>query len=108
MQHSAELRLVAWSCSQHFKWLQLLPALWSLGTKNPPERQARADVVLERLLAAGALRSLPYHVVILEHDVPNALAFPGGTIAVTRGLLEEVESDRGLAAELERAGGPAQ
>jgi len=55
---------------------------WAPHFDTTVEGQTRAESVLERLLAAGAVRPLPYHVVILEHDVPNALAFPGGTIAV--------------------------
>jgi len=38
-----------------------------------------------------------FHVAIHEESTPNALAFPGGLVVVTSGLLEQVESENELA-----------
>lgn len=51
-------------------------------------------------LAAVADRELPYEFVVLNNDVPNAWALPGGKIAVNRGLLVELDSEAELAAVL--------
>ena len=45
-------------------------------------------------------RSLPYEFVVLNSSTPNAWALPGGKIAITRGLLVELESEAELAAVL--------
>ena len=51
-------------------------------------------------LAAVSDRRLPYEFVVLNSDVPNAWALPGGKIAVNRGLLTELQSEAELAAVL--------
>jgi len=51
-------------------------------------------------LAAVADRDLPYEFVVLDNDVPNAWALPGGKIAVNRGLLVELDNEAELAAVL--------
>ncbi|HEX9621084.1 MAG TPA: M48 family metallopeptidase [Polyangiaceae bacterium] len=58
---------------------------------------ARANAVLERLLAVVPVRSLPYRIVLWEGDDANAFAVPGGMIGVTPPLLEVVQSEVGLA-----------
>ncbi len=58
---------------------------------------ARLTDILDRLLAAGELRELPYQLRVVDMSAPNAFAFPGGLIGVTRGLLDDVESEQGLA-----------
>lgn len=45
-------------------------------------------------------RQLPYEFVVLNSSTPNAWALPGGKIAVTRGLLVELDSEAELAAVL--------
>ncbi len=51
-------------------------------------------------VAAVSDRSLPYEFVVLNTSIPNAWALPGGKIAITRGLLVEIESEAELAAVL--------
>ncbi|MBW3568144.1 MAG: M48 family metalloprotease [Proteobacteria bacterium] len=51
-------------------------------------------------LAAAAKRDLPYEFVVINNDVPNAWALPGGKMAVNRGLLVELDSEAELAAVL--------
>ncbi len=43
---------------------------------------------------------LPYDFVVLNNDVPNAWALPGGKIAINRGLLVHLEDEAQLAAVL--------
>lgn len=69
---------------------------WENAATND-EQQERALAVFERLVTSPSLRPLEYHLVILEDPDPNAFAFPGGTIGLTTGLLEMVESETGLA-----------
>ena len=51
-------------------------------------------------LAAQSDLKLPYEFVVLNNDVPNAWALPGGKIAVNRGLLVLLEDEAQLAAVL--------
>ncbi len=44
--------------------------------------------------------NLPYEFTVINSDVPNAWALPGGKIAINRGLLKEFESESELAAVL--------
>ena len=45
----------------------------------------------------GPERPDDLHVGLLDDELPNALAFPGGQILVTTGLMKEVESENELA-----------
>lgn len=66
------------------------------------------DAVLQeyvnRVGLAVAARShrqeLPYHFALLNSDVPNAFALPGGFIYITRGLFERMDNEAQLAAVL--------
>ena len=51
-------------------------------------------------VAAKSPRNLPYEFTVLNNDVPNAWALPGGKIAINRGLLVELDSEAELAAVL--------
>lgn len=51
-------------------------------------------------LAAAAKRDLPYEFVVINNDVPNAWALPGGKMAINRGLLVELDNEAELAAVL--------
>ena len=51
-------------------------------------------------VAAVSDRSLPYEFVVLNNSSPNAWALPGGKIAITRGLLVELDNEAELAAVL--------
>ena len=56
-----------------------------------------AQVVFDRLIKNPGLRPLPYQLIFLNVQVPNAMAFPGGYVGVTSKLLDEVKSEAGLA-----------
>ncbi len=60
-------------------------------------RQQRVDEITQRL--AGHWSDAPYRfrVAVGTDETPNALAFPGGLIVVTTGLLDRVESENELA-----------
>ena len=51
-------------------------------------------------LAAVSDRKLPYEFKVINSDVPNAWALPGGKIAINRGLLVKMKSESELAAVL--------
>lgn len=52
------------------------------------ERLETARGILQKLNAKKGVPPLPYLLVLVEHDDPNAFAFPGGTIGITSGLLD--------------------
>jgi Zn-dependent protease with chaperone function len=66
------------------------------GADEPP-RAALARELLARLSAR--LPESPYalRLVVLDQREPNAFALPGGTIAVTQGLLDTAQSENELA-----------
>lgn len=57
------------------------------------EAWARAEAVLERLRAQPGVPALDYRLHLLKDETPNAFAFPGGSIGVTRGLLRVCGDD---------------
>jgi Zn-dependent protease with chaperone function len=78
----------------------------SLATNLPqaaalePELQARkamADRQLTNLLAKADLPGLPVTLIVWDKDDTNAVALPGGTIAVTTGLLRCLDEEPGMA-----------
>lgn len=78
------------------------PAVQSQGgdyDEVDPELSAYVNEVGQRL-AAVSDRELPYEFVVLNNDVPNAWALPGGKIALNRGLLVELDNEAELAAVL--------
>ena len=86
---------------------RLIPDSWEAGMFPRPGTQAfesaeleRAQAIFDRLIEREGLRALPYRLFVLPDDDPNAFAFPGGTVGVTQGLLDTVESETGLAAVL--------
>jgi Zn-dependent protease with chaperone function len=81
---------------------KLFSATWpdALGDDERGDADPRAQVVAEllgRLERHWPDRPYPFRAAIWEEEQPNALAFPGGWIAVTSGLLEQVESENELA-----------
>lgn len=53
-----------------------------------------------KLAAVSDVPNLPYEFVVLNNEVPNAWAMPGGKMAINRGLLVELEDEAQLAAVL--------
>ena len=56
-----------------------------------------AQAILEKLLAGEDLRDLDYYLFLMDSEDPNAFAVPGGGIGLTRGLLKQLKTERGLA-----------
>lgn len=57
----------------------------------------RTEELFQALSTKSGLRPLNYRLVFLDIPTPNAVAVPGGVVGVTRGLLNLVKSDEGLA-----------
>lgn len=86
----------------------------AIGEKNyRPSRQSQGgdyylDLSLQtyvarvgkRLAAVSDRPNLPYEFVVLNNEVPNAWAMPGGKIAINRGLLLLLDDEAQLAAVL--------
>jgi Zn-dependent protease with chaperone function len=66
----------------------------------PPEleqRRLQAEQLLTQLTPHAGLTGLPVRLVVWDRLDTNAFALPGGTIAVTTGLLECLDTEAGLA-----------
>ena len=65
-----------------------------------PELTVYVNKVGKKLAAASDRPQLPYEFVVLNNDVPNAWALPGGKMAINRGLLTKLKDEAQLAAVL--------
>ena len=65
-----------------------------------PGLTAYVQQVGKKLAAVSDRPNLPYEFVVLNNDVPNAWAMPGGKLAINRGLLTYLEDEAQLAAVL--------
>lgn len=54
----------------------------------------------KKLVAVSDRKDLPYEFVVLNNDIPNAWAMPGGKLAINRGLLIYLQDEAQLAAVL--------
>jgi len=63
-----------------------------------PGLTAYVQKVGKKLAAVSDRPNLPYEFVVLNNDVPNAWAMPGGKLAINRGLLMYLEDEAQLAA----------
>jgi Zn-dependent protease with chaperone function len=64
---------------------------------DAPPREAALAEILAKLGRHTNHPPCRFRVLMVDDPLPNAIAFPGGTIAVTAGLLERVESENELA-----------
>ena len=59
------------------------------------KRIKSAEAILKKLQSAPGVPRLPYRIVLIDQQTPNAFAIPGGSIGVTHGLFdvltEEIE-----------------
>jgi predicted Zn-dependent protease len=65
-----------------------------------PELTRYVQQVGDKLAAVSDRPDLPYEFAVLNSNVPNAWALPGGKIAINRGLLTELENEAQLASVL--------
>jgi predicted Zn-dependent protease len=81
---------------------QYAPSLQSQGGSYVIDKSLNAYVnsVGQRLARHSAQPNLPYEFTVINSDVPNAWALPGGKIAINRGLLVLLEDESQLAAVL--------
>jgi Zn-dependent protease with chaperone function len=63
----------------------------------PDPRTPVVARLLDRIAAHGPLSPYRYRVALLDDATPNAMAFPGGLIIVTTGLIDGVASENELA-----------
>ena len=70
------------------------------GEYEDPELQAYVDRVGNRLAAASDLPDTRFAFTLLDSDVPNAFALPGGYVYITRGLLALAENEAEMAGVL--------
>ena len=69
----------------------------NLVRKRDAPRLRQARTILKSLASAPQVPELPYRLVLLDIEAPNAFAFPGGTIGVTKGLLDALNQEIALA-----------
>jgi len=62
--------------------------------------QRYVNTVGQRVARVSHRPGLEYHYKVVNSEVPNALALPGGYIYITRGLLKSLENEAQLAAVL--------
>jgi predicted Zn-dependent protease len=75
--------------------------LQQFGGEYPdPELQAYVDRVGSQLAAASDLPDAEFTFTLLDTDVPNAFALPGGYVYITRGLLALAENEAEMAGVL--------
>lgn len=65
-----------------------------------PKLNTYINRIGQQLASFSGQPNLPYEFVVLNNDVPNAWALPGGKIAINRGLLVLLEDEAQLAAVL--------
>ncbi len=70
------------------------------GALDDPELAAYVSRTGVELVRHSDRPDLRYEFVVVNESTPNSFAFPGGTVAVTRGLLESLDSAEQLAAVL--------
>lgn len=63
-----------------------------------PGLTAYVQSIGKKLAAVSDRPDLPYEFVVLNNDVPNAWAMPGGKLAINRGLLPYLQDEAQLAA----------
>lgn len=83
------------------RWLPATVEARLFGGAFAPEgdhpRAPAARDVLARLAAHWPENPYAFRLSVTDLDAPNAFALPGGLVVVTRGLLEQVESENELA-----------
>lgn len=97
----AAIRSVPMSIDEQIGRAALPAVLSEFGEEvRNPEALDAVQSIVDRLAPHAAIQEVNYHVVLVNSDVVNALALPGGTILVFRGLIDEMESTEQLSAVL--------
>jgi len=73
----------------------------TVSPKEVPEelqdKFAMCEDVLAKLSAHDSVPQIDYELIYLDQEQPNAFAFPGGTIGVSKGLLEALDEEIAVA-----------
>lgn len=91
-----ELTLPHISAEREKAWFQHFSLTAHRVEPVTPLERKRFDAAqqnLARLTAQPGVLALDYQLVLLADETPNAFAFPGGTIGLTRGMLQLLEDD---------------
>ncbi|MEI6127750.1 MAG: M48 family metalloprotease, partial [Pseudomonadota bacterium] len=70
------------------------------GFYRNPELQRYVDEVGQKLVRACRRHDIAYHFTVLDTDMENAFALPGGYIYITRGLMAMLNSEAEMAGVL--------
>lgn len=97
-----ELQLVSEDQEISIGKQQYLPTQQGSGGqfKADPELTAYINQVGQKLAKVSHRPNLPFEFTIVDNDVPNAWALPGGKVAINWGLLTELHDEAELAAVL--------
>lgn len=71
-----------------FKFLKL-----SDSDQSSNQKLIKATAILKILKASQQVAPLPYNLVLIKDETPNAFAFPGGTIGITTALLDALNDE---------------
>jgi len=92
---------VAWvSPATEAAWFEKVSAELQTSEPDDPELRQRLDAarrLLTRLMNQPGAPELEISLVLVDDVQINAFAFPGGVIGLTRGLLESLDDEVGLA-----------
>jgi len=77
-----------------------LQIIEQFGYYQNPELQRYVDEVGQKLVSVCRRRDITYHFTVLDTEMENAFAVPGGYIYITRGLLAILNSEAELAGVL--------
>lgn len=84
------------SVETEMRWFGRFAPPTLIGAENDtPEARAAAELVSRLTRHWDSAYTL--RVIVSDDDMPNALAFPGGLIVITRGLIDGVETENELA-----------
>ncbi len=72
----------------------------ALGAYDNPQMAKYVNLVGNTVAQAGARQDITYHFAILDSEIVNAFAMPGGYIFVTRGALANLQNEAELAGVL--------
>ncbi len=97
MGRVADLVAVRISVEQERKLAGLGVALLGEPDARYDESRRKAQQIVDALVAAADLRALDYDVQIVDKDVSNAFALPGGGIGLTTELIDGIETEEELA-----------
>lgn len=95
----AAIRAVPMSVDEQIGRAALPSVLAEFGEEvRKPEALDAIQSIVDRFAPHAAMQGVNYQVVLVDSDVVNALALPGGTILVFRGLIDEMSSTEQLSA----------